>query len=153
MRTLIVEDDPTSRMILSHLLAPFGVCDMACNGREALTMFEAALDRHQTYDLICLDIMMPEMDGLEALIEIRKIESAHGNFNQRQSKVIIITALNDLREAMNGLKLMCQEYLVKPVNRHELMEKLVRLGLIVKPSSEQRQSAGGTASEKTSPYQ
>jgi two-component system chemotaxis response regulator CheY len=63
MRTLIVEDDFTSRLLLQSFLSVYGECHIAVNGREAVAAFRAAQERPQAYDLICMDIMMPEMDG------------------------------------------------------------------------------------------
>lgn len=51
---------------------------MTCDGREAVTAFTEALDAGEPFDLICLDVMMPEMDGHTALASIRRIESEHG---------------------------------------------------------------------------
>lgn len=132
MKIMIVEDDPVSRKLLEHFLSPYGECRMAETGREAVELFAKSLADDDPFDLICLDIIMPEMDGLEALIKIRSMETEHGSFNYRRAKVIVITSLDDLRNAMASLKLMCQEYIQKPVSREELIAKLCRLGLISK---------------------
>ncbi|MCA1987263.1 MAG: response regulator, partial [Desulfovibrio sp.] len=66
MRVLIVEDDFTSRKLMQTILSPYGDCDVAVNGREAVEAFQNALNSAKPYDLVCMDIMMPEMDGQEA---------------------------------------------------------------------------------------
>ncbi len=66
MRILVVEDDFISRRLLCRFLERFGECDVAINGNEAVNAVEHALQAGAHYDLICLDIMMPEMDGQEA---------------------------------------------------------------------------------------
>ena len=63
MKTLIVEDDFTSRLLLQELLRRFGPCHVAVNGVEAVDAVTAALTANAPYDLICLDIMMPVMGG------------------------------------------------------------------------------------------
>ena len=67
MRSLIAEDDSTSRTLLHTLLSQVGGCDAARNGREAVEAFVARLHTNSPYDLVCLDIMMPELDGQAAL--------------------------------------------------------------------------------------
>ena len=71
MKTLIVEDDFTSRLLLQGLLQPYGVCHICVNGREAIDAFKKALDEKESYNLVCLDIMMPEIDGQAALKQIQ----------------------------------------------------------------------------------
>src|SRR5208282_338399 len=71
MRTLIVEDEFTSRLLLQSFLSQYGECHIAVNGREAVAAFRTACESGQAYDLICMDIMMPEMDGQTAVREIR----------------------------------------------------------------------------------
>ena len=86
MRTLIVEDDFTSRLLLQSLLAQYGECHIAVNGREAVEAFRSARESGQVYNLICMDIMMPEMDGQTAVNNIRALEEAGGDDFHRWSK-------------------------------------------------------------------
>jgi two-component system chemotaxis response regulator CheY len=136
MRILIVEDDRTSLAIMQRLLEVHGSCDSATNGREAVDAFATALRAGKPYDLVCLDVMMPEMDGLEALIQIRKLEAGKGLWNASGAKVLMITARSDVTEIIAGLKLMCEDYLVKPITRERLTEKLRRLGLLQRSAPE-----------------
>jgi len=78
MKTLIVEDDFTSRLLLQGLLQSYGAVHFAVNGKEAVEAVRLALESDELYDLICLDIMMPEMDGQEALRQIRLMEETKG---------------------------------------------------------------------------
>ena len=78
MKYLIVEDDFAARRLLQRYLSNYGDCDIAVDGNEAVEAFRQAVDEKEPYDLICLDIMMPNMDGHEALKVIRQIESEHG---------------------------------------------------------------------------
>jgi two-component system, chemotaxis family, chemotaxis protein CheY len=76
MRTLIVEDGFTSRLLFQAFLAKYGECHIAVNGKEAVAAFRASQESGKEYDLICMDIMMPEMDGQTAVKEIRALEAA-----------------------------------------------------------------------------
>ena len=73
-KQLLAEDDFTSRLLLQEILKLYGTPHIAVNGREAVEAVRAALKTHEPYDLICLDIMMPEMNGLQVLSEIRLME-------------------------------------------------------------------------------
>jgi len=81
MRALIVEDDFTSQLLLQTFISKYGECHVAVNGKEAVAAFRASLANGQPYDVICMDVMMPEMDGRTAISEIRALEEAGGTFS------------------------------------------------------------------------
>ena len=130
MKTLIVEDDVTSRVLLEEILGAYGRAHVAVNGKEAVTAVKASLDSGKTYDLICMDIMMPEMDGHEALREIRAMEAAYGIPNAQRAVVIMTTALHDAKNVMAAIAESSDAYLVKPIHKAKLLEKLSGLRLI-----------------------
>lgn len=130
MKTLIVEDDFTSRLVLQGILKQYGPVDTVVNGREAVETARAALTAGQPYDLICLDIMMPEMDGHAALREIRHIEEQAGIPGADSVKIIMTTALADSKNVIGAFREQCDAYVNKPVNKAKLIEHLTALGLI-----------------------
>jgi two-component system chemotaxis response regulator CheY len=132
MRALIAEDDFTSRLLMQKLLAPYGESHVAINGREALEAFKAARLKRRPYDLICLDIMMPEMDGQAVLREIRAIEEGAGTRHERRAKILMTTALKDAKNVMTAFRELCDGYLVKPIDKAKLLKYLTELGLISK---------------------
>jgi two-component system, chemotaxis family, chemotaxis protein CheY len=134
MKVLIVEDDFTSRLLLQKLLAPYGESHIAVNGREAVTAFEQALAERAAYDLICLDIMMPELDGIATLREVRAIETRMGLLEGEGVKVIMCTALKDMKHVSAAYNEFCDSYMVKPVDKAKLIEQLVQLRLIAQPA-------------------
>jgi two-component system chemotaxis response regulator CheY len=73
LKILIVEDDLITRRILTQILSKIGQCDTATNGNEAVRLFRRALKKQDPYDLICMDIMMPETNGHQAIQKIRYI--------------------------------------------------------------------------------
>jgi len=127
MKILVVEDDFASRKLLLVLLSKYGECDMACNGVEGLEAYLLALESGEKYDLITLDIMMPEMNGHEVLKRIRTVE-----LDRQLDPVCIMmtSALSDSENILSAFKNQCEAYLRKPISKNELSKKLVELGLI-----------------------
>jgi len=130
MRTLIVEDDFTSRLLLQSLLSRYGECHIAVNGREAVDAFRRAWESGQPYDLICMDIMMPEMDGQSAVREIRACEKGQGTLSATGVKIIMTTALDDVKNVVESFKLLCDAYVFKPIDTGSLLDHLRFLRLI-----------------------
>lgn len=129
MRILIVEDDFISRKLMLAYLMPLGECDIAVNGQEALEAFMLAIEEGQPYDLICLDIMMPEMSGQMVLKYIRQIEENKGILPADSVKIIMTSALKDSKNVMEAFSSQCEAYLVKPIDQEKLMEQIRLLGL------------------------
>ena len=130
MKTLIVEDDFTSRLLLQASLSPYGECHVAVNGKEAVEAFQTARQEGRRYDLICMDIMMPEMDGQEALRQIRNLEDEAGVLSGEAAKIVMTTALDDIGNVMTAFKGLCDAYLMKPINTAKLLAELKSLQLI-----------------------
>ncbi len=131
MKILIVEDEFISRTLLAEILLPYGNCHIATNGREALEVLKKACDDDKRYDLVCLDIMMPEVDGQEVLIKIREMENVRDIRGMAATKVIMTTALDDSYNIMEAFtRGHCEAYLTKPINRDRLLEHLRELRLI-----------------------
>ncbi len=134
MKCLIVEDSFVARKLLKMYLSSCADCDIAVDGNEAVEAFSQAMDEKAPYDLICLDIMMPNMDGREALKVIRQIESEHGISGLDCVKVIMTTALGDPKNVIGSFREGCEAYIVKPVKKDKLLEEIENLGLVVSVS-------------------
>ncbi len=130
MRILIVEDDLASRKFLSKFLSTYGVCDITVDGMEALEAFMLAWDEGEPYDLICLDIMMPNLDGEKTLKMIRDIEKQRGISDTDRVKIIMTTALNETERVFDAFEVGCEAYASKPINTEKLIEVIRKLGLI-----------------------
>jgi len=130
MKTLIVEDDFTSRLLLQTLLAPYGECHVAVNGKEAVNAFSSASQGGDTYDLICMDIMMPEMDGQAALRKIRALEETAGIQPPGGVKIIMVTAVSDTKSVFASYQDLCDGYLFKPIETDKLVGYLKSFGLV-----------------------
>jgi two-component system chemotaxis response regulator CheY len=135
MRTLIAEDDSCSRQILQEVLSPYGPCDIAINGQQAVDSFRLALADSNPYHLICMDIMMPIVDGQQALLQIRQIEKDLGISKTNRAKVIMATALSDSKQVMDAIyKGGACSYFVKPIQIDAFLKELKALGLIGNPA-------------------
>jgi two-component system, chemotaxis family, chemotaxis protein CheY len=130
MRILIVEDDPTSRLLLKKMLDAYGSCDVAVNGKEAVAAFERVSKQGDRYALVCLDIMMPEMDGQTTLKALRAMEQAAGLRPSQSAKIVMTTALHDLENVTTAYRELCDGYLVKPILRDKLVALLSELDLL-----------------------
>ena len=130
MKSLIVEDDFTSRLLLQEYLKVYGIPHIAVNGREAVEAVRLALEARDHYNLICLDIMMPEMDGQQALREIRALEEASGVAPATAAKIVMTTTLGDHDNVAQAVHSKCNGFLVKPIERRKLVRELLRLDLI-----------------------
>jgi len=130
MRTLIVEDDFVSRRILKEILSPLGDCDIAIDGSEAVQAYRLAWEDHKPYDLICMDIMMPKVDGQEALVKIRELEKTQGLRTRDEVKVIMISALDSPKTVFASYyQGGATAYMVKPILRDKLLEEIGNFGL------------------------
>jgi len=105
-------------------------CHLAFDGREAIDAFEAALKEGKPYDLLFLDIMMPEVNGIDVLKTVRAIEEQQGIAPDKGVKVIMTTAMNDADVIMESFNARCDGYIVKPVRKEKLFEEIESLGLL-----------------------
>lgn len=129
MKTLIVDNEAICRMALAGMLKPRGQVDAASSAKAALELFAQALKSGERYDLVCLDVMMPEMDGHEALQELRSLEAQAGIPLGHGAKVVMITASASNDDVMNAFRSNCDAYLVKPVLKSKLEELLSDFGI------------------------
>lgn len=130
MKILIAEDDLTNSVLLQEMLKRFGLLNLAVNGRQAVEAVRASLDQGKPFDLICLDIMMPGMDGHQVLREIRTLEILRGIPPANRVRVIMTTALEDYRNVVHAYLSMCDGYVSKPIRKKDLIGELLLLGLI-----------------------
>lgn len=131
MRILIAEDDLASARYMEGLMARFGECLVSSDGEQAVAEFKKALDEGRPFQLVCLDIMMPHMDGQDALQKIRALEKERGVKSSQEVKVIMTTALGDVRSVMGAYKDGATAYVTKPIVPERMFETLRNLGVSV----------------------
>ena len=119
LKILIAEDDFSSRKVLSKALSKYGECNTTVDGEEAYSAFIEAVNEKTYYDLVCLDIMMPKLDGLEVLSKIRELEKTKGT---NKVKVIMLTALDDSKNIFMAFDEGVEAYIAKPVDIQNLYD-------------------------------
>ena len=114
---------------LALLLKRFGPCDIASDGVEALEAVELALKEREQYDLICLDIQMPNLNGQDCLAGIRKREEEFGIPLGHGAKVLMATAFDDSENVFKAFRHNADGYLTKPILSEQLISMVEKLGL------------------------
>jgi two-component system cell cycle response regulator CtrA len=112
MRVLVIEDDQGTAKTLQISLQSEGfVCDTTGAGEDGLD-----IARHYEYDLIILDLMLPDIDGYEILRRLRAV--------QVSTPVLILSGLSDIDDKIKGLGFGADDYLTKPFNKEELLARV-----------------------------
>ena len=110
IKILIIEDDASiSNLILTTLVREGYICDAATDGRKGLELY-----RQGGYDLVLLDLMLPEISGYDLLEIIR----------DGTTPVIVISAMNQVQDRIKGLKMGADDYLSKPFQVGELVARI-----------------------------
>lgn len=130
MKSLVVDDDFFCRRILQNLLASYGESHIAVNGNEALFAFEQAHREKEPYDLICLDIQMPDISGQEVLKSLRQFEAENNILGSDAVKIVMTTISDDKKNIITSFREQCESYLIKPINKSKLIEILNDFKLI-----------------------
>ena len=130
MKTLIVEDDFVSRKLLKDIMQKYSDCDVVIDGKEAIQAFRLAWEDDQPYDLILMDIMMPRMDGKEAVKQIRAFEKEINVSGSKEVKIVMTTALGDPKTVFETYyQCGATSYLVKPLSKEKIFDELKKLKL------------------------
>ena len=130
MRTLIAEDDSTNSFLLEAFLSTYGQCLVVDNGKKAVEAFRVAAEVGQPYDLVCMDVVMPVMDGHHAVRLIRALERTLGVLPDTRVKIIMTTALSDRGNVILSAREECDAFVLKPINTVRLMDHLKLFGLV-----------------------
>lgn len=129
MKALVVDDELVSRKKMQAIIRNLGECNAVSSGEDAIDGFQEAMAKGKPYDLICLDIDMPGMSGIEVLKTIRETEEKHGISKEDRAKVMMVSAASDKGNVVACLQSGCDNYVVKPFDKDTVYGKLEGLGL------------------------
>jgi len=128
IKILIVSDELISRRVLHSFLSPVGEVDVAVNRNKGLAAIKKAFDNNRPYELIFLDITMPEFDGIVTLKKIRQLESQYGLNEHARSKVIINSENTDKDVILKAARVGCSGYLINPIDKNRLYNEIRKHG-------------------------
>lgn len=127
---LVVDDDPIARKLLKYYLSYHGESHESTNGILAIPAIRSAIKEGAPYDVVFIDILMPDIDGyavLEAIQEFRQIDQMPSH----TTKAIVVSANNDWDTIHKVYQKGCDGYLVKPVTYDKIKKILVEIGCLI----------------------
>jgi two-component system, chemotaxis family, chemotaxis protein CheY len=130
IRILILEDDPVSGKLLINYLEHYGICDLVTDGKSAVEFFQKAIRAGDGYQLIFVDILVPEIQGHDVVRMIRETEQKEEIASEKRAKVIMTTSLSDAENIIDSFKADCDSYLIKPIRKAKLINEIKSLGLL-----------------------
>ncbi|MDD5456388.1 MAG: response regulator [Candidatus Margulisbacteria bacterium] len=130
MKIMIVDDELVSRSKLTMILRQFGICHEYDRGDRAVIAFERALIEKQPYNLMTLDISMPDMGGMLVLSKIRAIEDRMRVAPENKVVIIMVTSNDEKESFFTAISQHCNDYIIKPVEKEVMLQRLKKLDLI-----------------------
>ena len=128
-RILIADDDAAFVELLRTVLAPHAAITVARDGIEAIAAFRSALETGQHFAAVCLDQLMPGMDGNRTLRALRRTEATHAGQGWTRARIVVVSALRDRAQVLRALESGCDSYLVKPLEPQSVVVRLRELGV------------------------
>lgn len=128
LNSLVVADNPFVQKIIVNVLKEYGSCDAASNGMEGLEYIKQSISKHKFYELFCLDIEMPKLNGLKLLETIRMLEQKLET--KKKCIIIMVTSHSEKEMIKKCCQLGCDSFLLKPIYKNNLIKVLQRHKLI-----------------------
>ncbi len=131
MKILIVDDELVSRRKMEILLREFGDYHAVENGNAAVRAFTEAIENGARYDLVTLDISLPDLDGTTVLKMIRDLEKGNAIPEDERAKVLMVTSHGDQATVISSISAGCDDYIKKPFTLERILLKLEKMGLVM----------------------
>lgn len=129
MHILVVDDEVASRSKMKTLMKTFGEVQSAENGMDAINLFEKAIESGRPFQLVTLDIEMPDLQGTEVLQLIRQIEKDNHIAPHQRAKIMMVTCRLEKQKVVDCIQTGCDAYIAKPFNIKAVQEKINKFGL------------------------
>ena len=123
MKSLIVDSDPADCKLLQEILADFGECQTLDTGNAAVAAVEKAMEAGAPFELITLEVVLSDMDGTEALFEIRDMEEEWGIGEEEKAVIVMVTAIVDRNTIPTAFSAGCDDYVVKPFDNKGIIQR------------------------------
>jgi two-component system chemotaxis response regulator CheY len=124
LRLLVVDDDRVTSKILQKAIEGLGEVVLAADGAEGLVLFKQAFDKGERFDVVVLDLEMPEVDGHGALQGFRDYEESHGVYGLDRCLVYMNTSNPDLKKVKASFRLQADRYFLKPLSVDQIKKRL-----------------------------
>ena len=130
MKILIADDNEAARRLLQLYLAGYGSLVTVNNGIKAIGAFSQAVDTNERFDLVCMDYVMPGIDGIEAIKAIRSIEQEHGISQKDRVRIIMSSAVDQESDIMKAYANGCDSYMIRPDKKERFQKEIQSFGLL-----------------------
>jgi HD-like signal output (HDOD) protein/ActR/RegA family two-component response regulator len=130
MKTLIVDNELAGRTLMDRIMTNYGACKTAENGEAAIGMFKTACENGDFFDLVTLEIALPDINGLDVLLQIRQMEKDKKVPLYKRAVIMMATASADKDTIVTAVQTGCNEYVVKPFDGDTISRRLLKAGLI-----------------------
>lgn len=131
MKILIADDNQAYRELIASVLENYGECTCAEDGLIAVNEFKKAMESKEPYNLVCLDINMPRMNGQETLLKMRNLEREQGIDYKTEVPITMISALDDEKHIVDAfLNGNATSYITKPLTEDKLIDEMRLYGLL-----------------------
>jgi two-component system chemotaxis response regulator CheY len=106
-----------------------GECILVTDKEQALSEFKEAHDSEQPFNLVCLDMILPDSHGREILEAIRDLEQTWEIIGEKSTKIIVTTGVTDPATVVSAFQCGCAAYVTKPIDKIQLLREVRGLGL------------------------
>ncbi|CAN2040488.1 putative Chemotaxis protein CheY [Candidatus Magnetomoraceae bacterium gMMP-15] len=128
MRILVVDDEFVSKIKMHKIMESLGECKAVESGKGAIAAFKNAWENWQPFNLISLDISMPDMTGIEVLSKIKSMEKEKQVPDDLKVKIMMVTSHSDKGNITACIAAGCDAFVVKPFDKKVIIKKLEKLG-------------------------
>nr|WP_321401797.1 response regulator [uncultured Desulfobacter sp.] len=125
-RILIVDDEEIGRTLMEGIFNKYGALVSVATGTEALKVYQKGIEKGKPFNLVLLDISLPDISGVDVLKKIKQIDSG---LKEHKSMVIMVTSHSEKSIVIGCIKSGCKAYFIKPLKQDAVDSKMAELGI------------------------